>query len=132
MSKGDVQTDAEVARKVMGLTVVDDEVSYRGVALDCAGIDGRDLPHFSTDLAEAMKVMDRMRELRHRWLLNMDEGGFHLRRVVCVHQDDIRGEKEYTCDLPLGWAKRLEDLPKVICDAALKEMEAELKESNRG
>lgn len=117
------ELDVEVAKKVMGLTVEDDPADHRGVALK-AGYNGNGLPYYSRDLDQAMKVLDRMRDLGHRWLMNIDDAGFHLRHVICVHQNDIEGEKEYTCDRPLGTAKKLEDLPKVICEAALKETEA--------
>lgn len=81
------------------------------------------IPAYSMDIGQAMKVFDRMRELSHRWLLNADDAGFHLRRVVLVKHDLEADEKSYTADKPLGWAKTLADLPKVICEAALRELE---------
>lgn len=80
------------------------------------------IPPFSTDLKEAMRILDKMRELGYRWLLNADTEGFHLRRVALVKMDLERDEKGYTCDRPLGWAKTLEELPLVICKAALQEI----------
>lgn len=117
------ELDVQVAEKVMGFKKDPtmpytwlDERSWK--AFDTTG------PHWSSDVAAAMRVFDRMRELGHRWLLNADEAGFHLRRVVWVVEDGERGEKTYTVDKPLGWAKNLAQLPQVICQAALHEIEA--------
>lgn len=77
---------------------------------------------YSKDLGHAMLVFNRMRNLGHRWLMNADIEGFHLRRVACVMRDLSRDEKQYLSDLPLGTAKTLDELPKVICLAALKEI----------
>lgn len=84
--------------------------------------DPRPIPRFSSDLPSAMLVLDKMRELGHRWLLNIDTEGFHLRRVALVKFDQARDEKSYTCDRPLGWAKTLGELPKIICLAAFQEI----------
>ena len=112
---GSRETDALVAQKIFGKTS----------CLCCHGCtcDIHDGPHYSGILEESMKVFDRMRELGHRWLLNADEMGFHLRRVACVTRDLERDEKKYTVDLPLGTAKTLKDLPPVICEAALQSLE---------
>lgn len=128
MTKKLTELDIQVAEKVMGLTVVKADANYRGVELQKAVSDGLDLPHYSEKIDCAMKVFNRMREKGHRWLLNADDAGFHLRRVACVHQNDIAGEKEYTCDLPLGTAKIFDDLPRVICEAAIHQSEMALKE----
>lgn len=101
--------DEEIALKVMGLGLV----SLSNPAL---------IPRYSTQVAPAMVVFDRMRELGHRWLLNADEVGFHLRHVASVTHDLDRDEKRYQVDRPLGSAKTLEELPKVICEAALREI----------
>lgn len=73
-------------------------------------------------LVEAMQVFDQMRKQGHRWLLNADDTGFHLRRVVLVKYDMEREEKVYTVDRPLGTAKTLEELPSVIQEAASREL----------
>lgn len=84
----------------------------------------RPIPHFTSNIVNALQILDRMRELGHRWLLNADTEGFHLRRVVLVKHDLERDEKSYVVDRPLGWARSLEDLPKIICEAALKEIKS--------
>jgi hypothetical protein len=68
-----------------------------------------------------MKVWDHVRKNGARWLLNADTEGFHLRRVACVTFHGEKDEKDYTADKPLGWAKTMEDLARVICEAALSE-----------
>lgn len=82
-------------------------------------------PRFSSEPGEAMKVIDAMRKRGHRWLLNADQDGLHLRRVVWVVHDGIKDEKKYTCDKPLGTAKNLEDFAAMVCRAALEEVKAE-------
>lgn len=124
-----LKLDRQIAEQVMGLKVVPDPSSYRGVGVGEAGEGGEELPHYSTQLEAAMEVWDYARKkYGARWLLNADEEGFHLRRVVWVTHDGERDEKTYTADKPLGWAKTIEDLPKVICNAALGEQEEALKE----
>jgi len=86
------------------------------------------VPFFSTNLAWAMKVWDVLRKKGVRWLLSVDDQGYHLRHVACVRHDMVPDEKVYTVDRPLGTAKRIEDLPRVICEAALKEVDRKLKE----
>lgn len=113
--------DVAVAEKVMGLR------RHPTTPYTWTGKDGRkafDLtgPHWSVDLAPALRVFDRMRSLGHRWLLNADQEGFHLRRVAWVAHDGQRDEKTYTVDKPLGSAKTLDELAKLICEAALKEL----------
>lgn len=73
-------------------------------------------------LLDAMRLFDEMRKKGHRWLLNADDTGFHLRRVVWVRRDLERDEKSYTVDSPLGTAKTLEELPSVIQEAASREL----------
>lgn len=80
------------------------------------------IPSFSTKLEEAMLLFNRMRNLGHRWLLNMDLEGFHLRRVISVLRGVYGDEKQYLSDFPLGSAATLAELPMVICLAALKEI----------
>jgi hypothetical protein len=77
-----------------------------------------------TDLCTSMMLLDKMRQKGHRWLINMEPGGFYLRRVVWVTEHMERGEKTYTVDKPLGWAKTLDDLPLVIAKAVDKETRA--------
>lgn len=134
-----LELDDLVSEKVMG--VVWDEKRCRTcgwplreriedgcVPENCALRPGPDTPvsqaaPYSKDLALAMKVFDRMRELGHRWLLNADDGGFHLRRVVSVLHDMEKDEKRYTVDKPLGWVSSLQDLPVLICNASIQELE---------
>jgi len=78
------------------------------------------LPGYSTDMTSAMTLLDELRKKGHRVLINIDDAGFHLRRVAFVHHDGIKDEKNYTCDMPLWTAKKLSELPKAICLAALK------------
>ena len=119
------ELDIQVAEKVMDIRVCHCWFSLNsGPQRECEKCGRRPPAPYSANVDQAMKVFDRMRELGHRWLLNADAGGVHLRRVVCVHQNDIRQEKEYTSDRPLGSAAKLEDLPKVICEAAVQELEA--------
>lgn len=122
MARKATEIDKDIAEKIMGLVVVKDDANYRGYSVGQAGPHGEDLPCYSEDVKHAMMVFDRMREKGFRWLLNADSAGFHLRNVVCVHQNDVEDEKEYTCDRPLGTAKELGNLPRMICEAALKEM----------
>ena len=112
----------------MGLTVVEDPVNYRGYEIYENGRAGHDLPHFCTKIQEALKVVDQMRNAGHRWLINIDTEGYHLRRVVWVVHNGERDEKTYTVDRPLGTSKKIEDLARVICQAALNEQEEALKE----
>jgi Phage ABA sandwich domain len=128
MDPKDIKLDRQVAEQVMGLTVVSDPTTYRGVSVGEAGSRGEDLSHYSTQMEEAMKVVDQMRKSGHRWLINIDTEGYHLRRVVFVAHNGERDEKTYTVDRPLGTTKGIEDLPRVICQAALKEHEEALKE----
>lgn len=81
------------------------------------------VPDYTRDIGLAMEVFDRMRELGHRWLINADEVGFHLRHVACVRHDLEENEKSYTVDRPLGTGKTLKEFAKVICEAALRELE---------
>ncbi len=69
------------------------------------------------DAMEELRAFDLMRMDGHRWLINADEAGFHLRRVALVKHDLERDEKVYTADLPLGTARTPEDLPRVIREA---------------
>lgn len=121
--------DRKIAVEIFGQKVVKDPKTYRGVAVGEAGERGEDLPHYSTQIDDAMKIWDYVRKkFEARWLLNADTEGFHLRRVVWVTHDGEKDEKKYTVDKPLGWAKKIEDLPKVICEAALREQKAALEE----
>ena len=123
-----IALDRKIATEIMGLQVVEDPVNYRGYALNEAGPHGADLPHFCTKIDQAMKVWDCLRNKGQRLLLNVDDAGFHLRHVVSVtHHGDVE-EKDYRVDRPLGTAKKIEDLPRVICEAALQEVEGALKE----
>lgn len=124
------ELDVQVAEKVMGLRKNPDVaftwLDERGwTAFDTTG------PRWSSDIAAAMRVFDRMRDLGHRWLLNADAAGFHLRHVAYVRHDLEPDEKVYAVDRPLGTAKTLAQLPKVICEAALQEIEAH-ESSKRG
>lgn len=126
-----LKLDREIAEKIMGLKVVSDPSSYRGVGIGEAGEHGEELPHYSTQLDAAMEVWDHVRKVNGaRWLLNVDEEGFHLRRVAWVVFRGEKDEKDYTADKPLGWAKKIQDLPRVICQAALDE-QAEAKKELR-
>ena len=118
--------DRKIAAKVFGLKIVEDPVNYRGFAVGEAGPHGEDLPKYSTQIDQAMKVWNHVRRHGARWLLNVDTKGFHLRRVVCVTERWEKGEKDYAVDKALGWAKKIEDLPKVICKAALTEQNPEV------
>lgn len=123
MPTKEILLDRQIAEQIMGLTVVSDLTTYRGVSVGEAGERGEDLPHYSTQIDDAMKVVDHMRKNGHRWLINIDAEGYHLRRVVWVAHDGIKNEKTYTVDKPLGTTKQVEELPRVICEAALKELE---------
>lgn len=104
MSRG---LDRAVAVKVMGL---------RRLAL-------KKTPKYSTDIKEAMKVVDQMRQKGHRWLLVASAQGFFLRHLASVTHDLERDEKMYTADRPIGMvATTVDELPKVICEAALEEI----------
>ena len=119
----EIALDRRIATEIMGLKVMEDQVNYRGWALNEAGSNGSDLPHFSTKIEQAMKVWDQMRTKGQHWLLNVDEAGFHLRHVACVTHHGEVDEKDYRVDRPLGTAKKVEDLPRVICQAALRAQE---------
>lgn len=97
--------DAEVAKEVMGLSVR-----------------GKDVPRYSESVWLSILVLNEIRCNGLRILLNMDDGGFHLRRVVCVQHDGIRKEAVYTADKHLGTASTLSALPEMICKAALAEV----------
>lgn len=103
--------DTEVAQKVMG-------TPYACRCENLCRCHPR-LPEFSKDIGLAMKVFDRMRELGHRWLINADDAGFHLRHVASVHHDLDRNEKTYTVDCPLGSGKTIEEFAEAICSAAV-------------
>lgn len=120
--EGDIKLDREIAERVMGLMVVVDPSTYRGVAIGQVGERGEDLPHYSTQMEAAMEIWDKVRKEGARWLLNVDEAGFHLRHVACVTHHGEVNEKDYRVDRPLGTAKKIEDLPQVICEVALSEM----------
>lgn len=121
----EILLDRKIATRIMGLTVVEDPANYRGYGINEGGPGGRDLPHFCTKLEQAMKVWDHLRSQGHRWLLNADMEGFHLRRVACVTFHGEVNEKDYRADKPLGWAKTIEDIPRVICEAAIAEQNPE-------
>lgn len=123
-----LELDVQVAEKVMGFKK-DPAMPFVWLGPDGWKAFDTTGPHWSSDLEAAMRVFDRMRGLGHRWLLNADEEGFHLRRVVWIVHDGDRDEKKYTVDKPLGWAKTLAQLPKVICKAALEEIEEEAHKS---
>jgi hypothetical protein len=117
-----LRLDRKIAEEIMDLKVVKDPSTYRGVSVGEAGSRGEDLPRFSTLMADAMEVWDHVRKkYGARWLLNADTEGFHLRRVAWVVFRGEKNEKDYTADKPLGWAKKIEDIPMVICKAALAE-----------
>lgn len=120
--------DRKIAEKVFGLKVVVDLNTYRGVAIREAGPRDEDLPKYSTQMEEAMQVWDHVRKNGARWLLNVDMEGFHLRRVAWITHNGEKDEKDFMADKPLGWAKKIEDLPKVICNAALNELNRSIKE----
>ena len=129
--KLDLSLDWAIAEKILGLKVVPDRACYRGISLK-TGSQGADLPHYSTKIEEAMKVWDHVRQkYGARWLLNVDEDGFHLRRVVWVSFNGLNNEKQYTADKHLGWATKIEDLPRVICKAALSEHAAAQKKRRK-
>lgn len=125
--KAAIRLDRRIAVEILGLKVVNDPVNYRGYSLNEASSQGSDLPHFSTKLEEAMKVWDHLRKQGVRWLLNVDEAGFHLRNVACVTEHWDVDEKDYRVDRPLGTSKKIEGLPRMICEAALREVEEALK-----
>lgn len=77
-------------------------------------------PAYSTDLASAIDLLDSLRKMGHRVLINIDDVGFHLRRVALVHHDGERDERNYNCDMPLWTAKTQDELPKGICLSALR------------
>lgn len=79
-------------------------------------------PAYSSDVGLAMRVLDRMRSLGHRWLVNADENGLHLRRVACVVRDWERDEKRYVADRPLGWSRTLDGFARAVCEAAVREV----------
>lgn len=124
-----LKLDRKIAEKIMGLTLVPDPATYRGVSVGQAGSRGEDLPLYSTQIADAMEVWDHARRTYGaRWLLNVDEEGFHLRRVAWVTFHGEKNEKEYRADKHLGTCKKLEDVPKMICNAALGEQKAAIEE----
>jgi len=55
------ELDALVAARVMGLTVVRDPVSERGVSIGEAGPKGFDLKKYSTEIAAAWEVLEKLR-----------------------------------------------------------------------
>jgi len=61
------EMDALVAEKVMGLRVVDDPVSHRGVSVGEAGALGTDLWPYSTDDGAALTVMEALSKSAMGW-----------------------------------------------------------------
>lgn len=112
--------DIEVAEKVFGFRR-DSDGYWRSP-------DGNDAINekdrvFSKDYENALKILDELRRRGYRILINIDQGGFHIRHVSFVKHDAIRMEAVYSCDKSLGTAEKFEDLPAAICRAALKVLE---------
>lgn len=53
------EMDALVAEKVMGLKVVEDPVSHRGLAIGRADTFGSDLPYYSINIADAWRTLEK-------------------------------------------------------------------------
>lgn len=104
MKKSDL--DLEVAVKIFGLS----------------RLKLKKVPKYSSDMSEAMKVWEWMRDKDHRWLLVSSRQGYFLRHLSNVTEDHARDEKTYTCDRPIGMvATSPAELAKLICEAALQE-----------
>lgn len=123
--------DLLVAEVVLGWKVLkyEEELIAHKPDMTCQIM--KELPRWSSDIAEAMQILDHMRVLGYRWLISVDEVGFHLRNVVFLQHDLDADEKTYTVDRPLGTAKTLSALPKVICEAAVREASVAAHESTQ-
>lgn len=70
---------------------------------------------YSSDIGEAMKVFQKMRELGHRWMLIGGGDGFNLQRLVNEPYD-------LDCDKAFGTAQTLHQLAQLICEVAVEEI----------
>ena len=93
--------------------------------MDLGHLKLRRVPKYSSDLIDAMQVVDRMRKLGHRWMIVFGEEGYFLRHLVNVTHDLERDEKRYTADRPMGGPlvpQTAAQLARAICIAALDEI----------
>ncbi len=105
--------DLDIAIKVMGL----------------GHLKLRKVPRYSSDLGEAVKVLEVLRKKGHRWLIVISEAGYTLRNLALVVHDGERDEMRYTADRPLSGSPIPETaamLAKAICVAALEETSREI------
>lgn len=102
------QLDREVAIKIM----------------DMNSLKMKNIPKYSSNMSEAIKVLEEMRLKGHRWLLISCEQGFFLRHLADVTHDLLNDQKKYTADRPMGSvAQTPAELAKLICEVALQEIE---------
>jgi len=109
--------DLEIAEKLFGYRLESDGYWRAPDGSDAIKGDER---LWSKDPDLALQVLEELRRRGYRVLINLDTEGIHLRHVACVVHDGVRNEKVYHCDKPLGTAKKSEELPTVICKAALE------------
>lgn len=110
------KVDLEIAEKLFGFRLDSDGYWRSPDGKDAIKGDER---LWSADPEFAIQVLDELRRRGYRVMINMDTEGIHLRHVACVVHDGIRNEIVYHCDKALGTAKKAEELPTVICKAAL-------------
>lgn len=94
----------------------------------------RKVPKYSSDLNQAMKVMDVLRKKGHRWLIVVSEAGYTIRNLALVVRDLEHDEMRYTADRPLSGSPIAETpamLAKAICLAALDEEATRAAETSR-
>jgi hypothetical protein len=103
--------DVLVAERVFGHTVVKDPVNYREYQLEQAGRGGADVPHYSTDIAAAWKIVEQFEF-------------FEL--TTPNRKGELRWRAVFDRQLPpAGFAHGFGDsAPLAICGAALRALEA--------
>ena len=101
------ELDLEVAVKILGLS----RMKLKKV------------PKYSSDMSEAMKVLEVMRKKGHSWLIVSRQEGYFLRHLANVTEDRHQDARIYTADRPIGMvATSPAELAQLICEAALQEI----------
>jgi hypothetical protein len=105
--------DIAIATRVMGLVVVPDPVSERGVSVGEAGPNGADLKKYSIEIAAAWEIVEKVKATSSRgYVLDFLRGEWTVGNRACGDA----GEPEL-----YGFhAGRAETAPLAICRAALR------------
>lgn len=104
--------DTMIAERIFGETVVPDEVNFRGVALGQPGSQGRDLPHYSTDIAAAWTVVERCAAIgpfAYRQVNGLPVATWFMAHFEAAHL----------------WAHTSKEAAEEICRAALRAIEGQ-------